>query len=218
MSFTDSLLSHHRGLWNRLLEHEFVLRTRDGDMPRETFNAWLRQDYHFVREGRAFLGLLLGRSPERLRDPLAEALAALGRELELFRERAEALGADLEGVEPGLVNHAFVQYLKATAHGASYGSALTAYWTAEKAYHGCWTVVEEGLPEDSPRRPLVENWAGEEFAGFVGWLGSEVDGLAERSSAAERDEMEEHFRRTARYELAFWEMALKGPSWPGLRG
>ena len=218
MSFTDSLLSRHRGLWNQLLEHPFVLRTRDDEMPAETFHAWLRQDYLFVREGRAFLGLLLARSPERLRDPLADALAALGEELELFRERARALGVDLEGVEPGLVNHAFVQYLKATAHGENYGAAFTAYWTAEKAYHECWKVVERGLPADSPRRPLAENWAGDEFAGFVEWLGSELDGLAARSSPAERAAMEEHFERTAHYEVAFWEMALDGPGWPGIGG
>lgn len=216
MSFTDSLLSRHRGLWNRLLEHPFVIRTRDGEMPAETFRTWLRQDYLFVQEGRSFLGLLLGRSPERLRGPLAEALAALGEELDLFRERAEALGVDLEDVEPGLVNHAFSQYLKATAHDASYGSAFTAYWTAEKAYHECWKVVERGLPEDSPRRPLVENWAGEPFGEFVEWLGAELDGLAEEASDAEKGAMEEHFERTARYEIAFWEMALEGPGWPGL--
>ena len=216
MSFTDDLRSRHRGLWNRLLEHPFVLRTRDGEMPAETFETWLRQDYLFVREGRAFLGLLLARSPERLRDPLAEALAALGEELELFRDRAEALGVDLEDVEPGLVNHAFVQYLEATARGESYGSAFTAYWTAERAYHECWKVVEEGLPQGSPRRPLVENWAGEEFGAFVEWLGGELDALAAEASDAERRAMEEHFRLTARYEVAFWEMALEGPTWPGM--
>lgn len=215
MSFTDRLISGHSDLWRRLLEHPFVTRARDGDLDAETFGTWLRQDYHFVREGRAFLGLLLGRSPERLRGPLAEALAALGDELELFRERSEALGVDLEGIEPGLTCHAFVQYLKATAHGASYGSAFAAYWTAEKAYHECWSVVEPGLAEDSPRRPLVENWAGDEFGGFVGWLGDELDGLAEEASPAERRAMEEHFRRTARYEIAFWQMALEGPGWPG---
>lgn len=218
MTFTEDLLSGHDDLWDRLTGHPFLTRTRDGEIAAATFDTWLRQDYHFVREGRAFLGLLLGRSPERLRDPLAEALAALGDELELFRERAEALGVDLEGVEPGLVNHAFTQYLKATAHGESYGAAFTAYWTAERAYHDCWTLVEEGLPPESPRRPLVENWAGEQFGAFVGWLGGELDGLAAGASAAERREMEAHFRRTARYEVAFWQMALEGPGWPGLEG
>lgn len=216
MSFTDSLLSRHAGLWRRLLEHPFVLRTRDGEMPAETFATWLRQDYHFVQEGRAFLGLLLARSPERLRDPLAEALAALGDELELFRSRADALDVALENVEPGLVNDAFVRYLRVTAHEASFGSAFTAYWTAEKAYHECWRVVEKGLSEDSPRRALVENWAGDEFGAFVGWLGDELDDLAREASAAGREAMQEHFERTVRYEVAFWEMALEGSSWPGL--
>ncbi|MFW6193766.1 MAG: TenA family transcriptional regulator [Gemmatimonadota bacterium] len=216
MSFTDSLLSRHDQLWSRMLDHSFLLRTREGTLPEEAFGTWLRQDYHFVRAVRPFLGLLLGRSPERHRDPLTEALVALGQELELFRERAAALGVELDDVEPGLVNHGYVQYLLATVHGESYGSAFTAYWTAEKAYHESWKVVEPGLPDDSPRRPLVENWAGDDFAQFVGWLGGELDDLAGAASAAERQAMEAHFERTTRYEIAFWEMALTGPSWPGL--
>lgn len=216
MSFTDSLLSRHEQLWSRMLDHPFLERTRDGTLPEDTFATWLRQDYHFVRAARPFLGLLLGRSPERHRDPLVEALSALGEELELFRERADALGVELEDVEPGLVSHGYVQYLLATAHGESYGSAFTAYWTAEKAYHESWKVVEAGLPEDSPRRPLVENWAGDDFAAFVGWLGDELDRLAGDASDSERRAMKAHFERTTRYEIAFWEMALTGPTWPGL--
>lgn len=216
MSFTRSLLSRHRELWGRMLEHPFLLRARDGELPDGTFATWLRQDYHFVRGARPFVGLLLAGAPERLRDPLTEALSALRDELELFRERAEALGVELEGVEPGLVNHAYVHYLLATAHGESFAAAFTAYWTAEKAYHESWKVVEEELPVDSPRRPLVENWAGGAFGEFVDWLGTELDGLAEAASDGERRSMEAHFRRTTLYEIAFWEMALAGPSWPGL--
>jgi thiaminase/transcriptional activator TenA len=218
VSFTDDLIDRHGGLWRRLLEHPFVLRTRDGDMPDRTFATWLRQDYLFVKAGRRFVALLAGRAPERLHGPLTQALAALGEELELFRERAEALGADLDDVEPGLVNHAFRQYLLATVHGEGFPEALTVYWTAEKAYHECWKVVAEDLPADSPRGPLVENWAGDEFAQFVAWLGDELDRAAEEASESGRRRMEEHFVRTARYELAFWEMALRGPGWPGLTG
>lgn len=214
--FTESLLTRHRDLWRRMLEHPFLERTRDGTLPAETFHTWLRQDYLFVAAARPFLGLLIGRCPERHRDPLAEALGALGRELELFREQAEALGVSLDQVEPGLVNHAYVQYLLAAAHGASYEAAFTVYWTAEKAYHESWNAVARGLPADSPWRPMVDNWAGEPFGEFVGWLGSELDELAAAASDIERRRMEEHFERTTRYEVAFWEMALTGPSWPGL--
>ncbi len=218
MPFTQSLLSRHGDLWSRMLEHPFLLRTRDGELPDETFHTWLRQDYLFVQAARPFLALLIARGPERLRDPLSDALSALADELALFREQADALGVSLDDVEPGLVNHAYVQYLLATGHGASFGEAFTVYWTAEKAYHESWKVVEEGLPADSPWRPMVENWAGAPFGEFVAWLGGELDELAAAASEAERSRMEEGFVRATRYEIAFWEMALTGPGWPGLEG
>lgn len=218
VSFTDALISQHGNLWTRMLEHPFLLRTRDGKLPAETFNIWLRQDYLFVEAARPFLALLIARGPERLRGPLSEALSALGDELELFRQQAAALDVSLEDVEPGLVNHAYVQYLLATGHGASFETAFTVYWTAEKSYHESWKVVDEGLPADSPWRPMVENWAGDAFGDFVDWLGSELDSLAAEASAGARRGMESHFERTTRYEIAFWEMALTGPTWPGLSG
>lgn len=216
MGFVDDELGRLGPLWDRMLEHPFLIRARDGELPDDTFHAWLRQDYVFVRAARRFVGILIGRAPEQHQELLGPVPAALAAELELFEERAGSLGVDVTEVEPGLVNHAYVQFLMATAHQEDYAGAFTVYFVAERAYHDSWKVVRPGLPAGHPWRPFVDNWAGAEFASFVDVLGRELDLLAESAGPATRTRMRRLFELTTRYEIAFWEMALRGAGWPGL--
>ena len=216
-SFTDDLLDDHASLWSRMLEHPFLRETRDGDIDTSTFQTWLRQDYIFVEAAIPFVGQLIARAPDpELRSALANIPPSLEEELDLFEERAEALGVSIDDVEPGLTNHAYVQFLQSSAYRESFAAAFTVYWAAEKAYHESWKVVRPGLGDDHPWEPFVDNWAGEEFGQLVGFLESQVEALAERAGPHELDQMRRMFEMTVKYEIAFWEMAYNGPSWPGL--
>lgn len=215
-TFASTLLDRHAGLWQRMLDHPFLQQARDGELDDEIFNTWLRQDYLFVEAAIPFVGALISKAPiPRLRAALAPIPTALEEELELFRERAGALGVDVDDVEPGFVNHAYVQFLLAAGAREDFPGAFTVYWVAEKAYHESWKVVEPAIGEDHPWRPFVENWAGDEFAGLVEFLEGEVDRIAAEAGEATRQRMDELFEMTTRYELAFWQMAYDGPQWPG---
>lgn len=216
MSFCAEQLERVRSAWERMLRHPFLLETRDGSIPFERFAHWMRQDYLFVEAAVPFLAALLSRAPREHRKPLTDALAALHRELALFRERAEATGVELEGTEPAFICHAYIQFLHATAARASYPEAFTVLYAAEKAYHDSWKVVREGIDPGSPWLPFVENWAGEPFAGYVAYLEGELDRLAAAVGAAERARMARLFELTVRYEMAFWELAYAGERWPGM--
>jgi thiaminase/transcriptional activator TenA len=216
-TFTDELLEQHSDLWSRMLEHPFLLETRDGDIDRATFHTWLRQDYLFVEAAIPFVGQLIARAPTpELRAALGEIPPSLEDELELFEERAAELGVSVDEVEPGLVNHAYVQFLQAAAYRESFRTAFTGYWAAEKAYHASWKVVRPGLDEGHDWYPFVDNWAGEEFARLVDFLEGTVDRLADGAGDDVRERMSWMFEQTLRYEIAFWQMAWEGPSWPGL--
>ncbi len=216
MGFCHDQLDRLEPLWRRMLEHPFLLETRDGTLSDELFADWLRQDYLFVEAAVPFVALLLSRAPAADREAHAAAIDALHDELRLFRERADALGVDLAHVRPSLVNHAYVQFLLATARGRPYCQSHTVYYVAEKAYHESWKVVRAGLDPSSPWQPFVENWSGEAFAGFVDGLEERQDRLAEEAGPADRREMARLFETTVRYEIAFWEMAYTGSGWPGL--
>ena len=216
-AFTDTLLDRHAGLWQRMLDHPFLQAAHNGELDDDTFNTWLRQDYLFVEAAIPFVGSLIASAPDpKLRSALAPIPTALEKELDLFRERAAALGVSVDDVEPGFVNHAYVQFLLASGDREDFPAAFTVYWAAEKAYHESWKVVDPAIDQGHPWRPFVENWAGEEFAGLVHFLEGEVNRLAEEAGEATRRRMEQMFEMTTRYEIAFWQMAWDGPEWPGV--
>jgi thiaminase/transcriptional activator TenA len=198
-----------------MLAHRFLRDTRDGTISDERFAVWMRQDYLFVEAAIPFIAALLSRAPERHWEPLAGVIAALGKELKLFEERAQAVGVDLRDAPPAFANHAYIQFLMATAYRASYAEAYTVLYAAEKAYHDSWKAVKVGLARDSKWYPFVENWAGEAFAQYVTYLEGELDALAEQAGSEERTRMATYFELTTKYEIAFWEMAATGEEWPG---
>lgn len=216
MGFAAEQIDRIRPLWDRMLAHPFLAETRDGRIPDDVFATWMRQDYLFVEAAIPFVSALLAKAPREHWEPLAKVIQALMKELALFEERAAAAGVTLAGTRPAFVNHAYVQFLLATAHRASFAEGYAVLYAAEKAYFDSWRVVAAGLDAASPWRPFVDNWAGEAFAGYVAFLEAELDRLAAGAGEAERRRMAEAVEITARYEIAFWEMAYEGAGWPGV--
>ena len=216
MGFCSEQLDRLAPLWNRMTGHPFLVETRDGTIPRDTFANWMRQDHLFVEAAIPFVSALLAKAPREHWEPLDRVLTALMRELGMFEERAEAVGVTLAGAEPGFVNHAYIQFLLATAHRSSYPEGYAVLYAAEKAYYDSWSVVRDGIDPESPWKPFVENWSGPDFADYVAYLEDTLDRLAADCGEAERARMAELFELTGRYELAFWDMAYRGAAWPGL--
>jgi thiaminase/transcriptional activator TenA len=197
-----------------MVDHPFLLHTRHGTIPFETFATWMRQDYLFADGTIPFISILLAKAPEKHRAFLSGVLSMLQKELELFRERAAAVGVDLRDVAPLLVNHAYLQFLLATAFRETYACGFTVLYVAERAYHDSWREVLTGIDRSSPWFPFVENWGGVAFAGYVTQLEDELDDLAADAGATERARMAELFELTVSYEIAFWEMAWTGTTHP----
>ncbi|MFW5946958.1 MAG: hypothetical protein ACOCUW_00585 [Gemmatimonadota bacterium] len=216
MSFTAQQLDRIRPLWAEMLDHPFLVQTRDGEIPHEVFANWMQQDYLFVEAAIPFIAAMIPRGPKSHWGPHADVIKAFTTELELFEERARAVGVDLRAAPPSFTCHAYIQFLMAAAYQRSYAEAYTVLYAAEKSYHDSWTVVQAGIDPASPWQPFVENWAGDDFAAYVAYLEGELNQLAERAGPAELEGMAELFETTTKYEIAFWEMAMTGGGWPGV--
>ncbi len=217
MSFTADQLDRIRPLWDEMLSHPFLIQTRDGAIPRDVFATWMQQDYLFVEAAIPFIAALIPGAPASHWAPHADVIKAFTAELGLFEERGKAVGVDLRAAPPSFTCHAYIQFLMASAYRRSYAEAYTVLYTAEKAYHESWKVVKAGIDSESPWQPFVENWAGEEFGGYVQYLEGELNQLAEAAGPGELEGMAELFETTTKYEIAFWEMAITGDAWPGVR-
>ncbi len=217
MEFSARLVERVAPLWGLMLDHPFLLETRDGSLPDATFARWMRQDYLFVEAAIPFMGALIAKAPAVHRKPLTDAMTAFYGELELFRERAGDQGVELAHIRPSFVCHAYAQFLLATAALDGYAEGFTVLYGAEKAYHDSWKVVKAGIDPGSPWIAFVENWAGDAFAGWVAWLETELDALGAAAAPAGRERMTQLFELTVRYEIAFWELAYgRAAGWPGI--
>ncbi len=213
-SFHEHLLATARPIWGAILSHPFLASTADGTISEDVFKTWMVQDYLFVREEIPFLGVLISKAPPHLRPPLADAVVTLNRELELFREQANAAGISFDGISMSPTCHAYIQFLMATAYGRSFEQGFTLLYGVEKAYLDSWVRVKSRQRSRSPWQAFIDNWTSDAFQDYVAWLAETLDALATGKSEADRANMEELFLLAARYEYLFWEMAARGKTWP----
>ena len=212
--FSDEQVERLGSLWDEMLAHPLLARMRSGTIDDDAFVRWMRQDYLFVSAAIPFLAALIPRGPASHWQPLARAVGTLEREIRLFEYQAKALGVGLRDAVPSSTVHAYNQFLMATAQGASYEEAFTVLYAAHRATHESFRFVKSGLAADSPVGPFVKNWAGREFGFYLGYLGTELDRLADEAGPDIRAKMAEMFERVVRYEIAFFSAVLSGEDWP----
>ena len=213
-SFHERLLTTARPIWDAILSHPFLVSTADGSISERVFKTWMAQDYMFVSEEVPFRGVLISKAPPHLRPPLVDAVAALNRELELFREQARASGVSFDGIEMSPTCHAYVQFMIATAYRRSFAEGFTVLYGVEKAYLDSWVWVKTHQRGPSPWGAFIDNWTSDAFQDYISWLAETLDELSAGKSEADLANMEELFLLTARYEYLFWEMAATGETWP----
>lgn len=212
--FSDEQVDRLGGLWDLMLAHPLLRGMRDGSLDDDALVRWMRQDYLFVSAAIPFLAALIPRGPASHWQPLARAVGALEREIRLFEEQAEGLGVALKGAVPSETVNAFNQFLLATAQQSSYEEAFAVLYAAHRATHESFKYVKAGLAPDSPVGPFVKNWAGREFGFYLGYLGTELDRLAEEAGPETLAGMADVFERVVRYEIAFFDAVLNGQDWP----
>lgn len=198
----EGLISRHPDAWLGATRHPFLDSLRDGTLPREAFEAWLGQDYLFVRDLLSFQARLLARVPRPAQGVLAGGLVALEDELGWFEGMARGRGLELgETRHPTTI--AYRGLLDALEEDA-YPVALTALWALERAYLEAWGSAAPGHPD---YRPFVEHWTTPEFAGYVAGLEAAADAALGTDGVPE-GRVEEAFLEVASVEKDFWEMAL----------
>jgi thiaminase (transcriptional activator TenA) len=218
-SFSRQLWSGIEETYAAILEHPFVGGLRDGSLERESFEFYVIQDAHYLREYARALSVAAARAPAEADIKMfaehASGAIAVERELhETFFAEFGLSEADVAATPMAPTNLAYTSYLLATAYGGSFadllGAVLPCYWIYQE-------VGKELLASGSPD-PLYSRWietyGGEEFAEVVRAVLDLTDRIGPELSAAERERVAAHFATTSRYEWMFWDMGLRREAWP----
>ncbi len=187
--------------WSRATTHPFLSAVRDGTLPTPAFDAWLAQDYRFVRDLMAFQARLLARAPRAAAPVLAGGLVALVEELGWFEQHAGTRTLDL-GAAPLPATAAYAALMDELDR-APVPVALAALWAVGRVYLDAWTSALPGAPQ---YREFVEHWTRPEFAAYVHGLATAADG-AVAEAGADADAVESAVGRVLDAEAAFWDMA-----------
>ena len=87
----EKMFERHQSAWLSAFNHAFLRECKHGTISKQQFDAWLAQDYLFVREFTRLAATLLTRAPYADFDVLLGGLVALRDELSWFQVCLDAI-------------------------------------------------------------------------------------------------------------------------------
>jgi thiaminase/transcriptional activator TenA len=218
--FTDRLYEAASPIWQAQLEHPFVRGLADGTLPPAVFERWVRQDYLYLAEFARVFAWAAARA-DRLESMSWYAAAlhlTLNTEMGLHRAYAARFGIgerDLEREEMWPTTRAYTDFLVRTAADGDLADLVAALLPCAWGYvHIAEHMAGGAPPSDRRYADWIEQYASDEFREAAGWLRSEMNALAEGTSAVKQARLTDLFVLSSRYEWQFWEMCWRGETWP----
>ena len=218
MSLTQDLRQEHRDLWQKMVNHPFVVEMGDGTLPVEKFGAYFVQDYIFVRDLVVLIAQGVSKAPDlqaaaRLNSFLADIL---NPENDLFVRAFRELGVsepEYMSAIPSPTTQGFGDFLVRVGLDGDFSEIAAVLYVTEGTYLDWATrLIQAGK---RPANPVYREWIdihGPEVLGeLVDWLAEHLDGA---DTAEFRPRAEKAFLTVLRYEYLFWEAAYSGEAWP----
>jgi thiaminase (transcriptional activator TenA) len=207
--------------WAAQHAHPFVLGIGDGTLEPARFAFWLRQDYLFLIDYCRCFGYAAARAPDlatmiRFAGLLQETLVS---EMNLHRSYVAEFGitaADLERERKAPTTQGYTDFLLRVAATGDVAELAAALLPCMWGYSEIGReLARRGLPDEERYARWIEVYAAAEFADLASWCRELVDRVAAGLTGDAWRRVEEAFVTSSRYELAFWEMAWRGETWPG---
>lgn len=207
-------------VWQAILEHPFVRGIGSGDLPRDRFEHYLKQDYLYLIEfGRVF-ALASAKSDGLGHMARFSSLldTTLKYEMDLHRRTCAEFGITsdtLETVEPALVTTAYTNLLVRTCYEGRLADILAVVLPCERGYvEIAAALMTRGLPSDPHFRDWIATYSSKEFEELAAWVADTFDELAADSPPAEKERWYRLYLASTRFELLFFEMGWTMESWP----
>jgi len=204
--------------WDAYTRHDFVEALRRGDLPRQNFLHYLRQDYvfltHFARAW-ALAAAKAGTLAE-MQAASATVQALVHHEMPLHVQICAGAGIDAGALEATLeapANLAYTRYVLEAGYSGDFLDLMAALAPCVMGYGeiGARLAGSGGAYSD-----WIETYAGAEYQALCYDVGSLIDdALAHRlgpdwASLPRFEHLAQKFATATRLEVGFWQMGLEG--------
>jgi thiaminase/transcriptional activator TenA len=208
-------------LWQRQLEHPFVVALGNGSLPRANFEFYIRQDALFLDElTKTFAYAATKTTDHNEMEQFGKFLLnTLLVEAELHRRYGERFGltpGEMSATSMAPTNYAYTRHLLSIATTGTLPELLTAILPCAWIYAevGRQLVGETPPASDHPYVDWLTTYASPDFDAVGRWIREHLDARAASLSSQEEARLHEIFLISTRYEWLFWEMAWRLEEWP----
>ena len=216
---SERLRLHAFPLWQRQLEHPFVVALGNGSLPRANFEFYIRQDARFLDVlTQIFAYAVTKTTDHRLMEQFGKhLLQTLLVEADLHQRYAARFGltaGEMAATPLAPTNYAYTRHLLSIAATETLPALLTSMLPC------AWIYAEVGrhlVGNAIPGHPYVDwlsMYASPDFDEVGIWLRGELDSQATVIGPEEEAHLHDIFLTSTRYEWFFWDMAWRLEQWP----
>lgn len=202
-------------IWDKILDHPFVVELYSGKLPLSKFKYYILQDYNYLVTMVKVLSIVAAKAPNIMQSKKALHLAymTVTGEMENYEELLREMNLTIDDAVstiPNPTNVAYMNFLLST-------SFLHDYWISMAALLPCfWTYLEIAEKHreklESNQSTLYKKWAStylsREYREVVEVFKDEVD-----SSTLTVEQIWPYFELASKYEYMFWSSAYSEERW-----
>jgi len=208
-------------LWQRQLEHPFVVAVGSGSLPRANFEFYIRQDALFLDELTKTFAYATTKTTdhEEMEQFGKFLLNTLLVEADLHHRYGERFGltpGEMSTTRMAPTNYAYTRHLLSIATTGTLPELLTAILPCAWIYAEVGRHLVGNTPP-APDHPYVDwlaTYTSPDFDAVGRWIRERLDARAASLSPEEEARLHEIFLISTRYEWLFCEMAWRLEEWP----
>jgi thiaminase/transcriptional activator TenA len=216
MSFAGTLKEKSKPIWEDCYRHPFVQKIGSGELEKDTFMFYLKQDYKYLLEyARIFaLGALKSPDEQTIKNFTASQKAVL-EEMNLHRSYMASYGispAEADHASPSLFNRAYTSNMMAIGYNEGIVELMAALLPCPWSYYDFACRLREDFKpalEGNYYKSWIETYACDEFYESFSWFFPAIDKLCEGKNEKDLEKITDIFQSSVEFEYLFWDMAYK---------
>lgn len=221
INFTDRIFNRVEPLWNAYLEHPFVKGIGEGNLAKNKFQHYLKQDYVYLIEYSRIFAIGASKAKDlKSMTMFADLLhGTMNFEMGLHREYAARFGIsheELEATEPSATMTAYTSYMLNKAQNGGIENATAAVLACAWSYNYIGKHLAEwpGALKHEMYGDWVSMYSSEGFTKIADECKTLLNEITKDKPENELKELEEIIVQTSNFEYMFWDMAEKLSTWP----